>query len=307
VPTAIGPQTGTLTVLTDGAVPSQTATLSGTGLPVPALSISPASLTFPAQLAGTQSPSQTIALSNSTASVITISGISITGAAFSQSSNCPYALAVGASCQLTVQFKPTDGSLVQGSILINEGAIGNPQQIALSGQGVTFAITATPLTQTIQSGGIATYALNATASAAFPATLAFSCGSIPAYATCSFSPATASFSSTASAAISLTVTTTATVGDLRPLRLGWEVSSGIFAAIGLPLFLRRRRFAGRPRLLALLAVTFAAMTLASCGGASSGSGGGQTIHTTPAGTYTITILGTGTGVAIQQTVILVVH
>jgi hypothetical protein len=51
------------------------------------------------------------------------------------------------------------------------------------------------------------------------------------------------------------------------------------------------------------------MTLASCGGASSGTGNGTgpTVHTTPPGTYNITIQGTGTSVAIQQTVTLVVQ
>ena len=309
VPTTAGPQTGTLTVITDAAVTSQSATLSGTGLPIPAISIVPASLTFPAQLAGTQSPTQTITLSNSAASVITISGISITGASFSQSNNCPYALAVGTSCQVTLQFKPTDGSVAQGSILVNEGAIGSPQQIALSGQGVAFAMTSTSPTQTIKSGSTATFPLSASETAAYPESLTFTCSSVPTYATCSFSPASVSLSSTTPATTSLTINTTTTVGNLRPMRLGWEVSSGIFAAIGIPLFLTRKRFAQRRRFLALLAVTLAAMTLASCGGASSGSGAGTgpTIHTTPPGNYNITILGTGTGVAIQQTVTLVVQ
>ena len=91
--------------------------------------------------------------------------------------------------------------------------------------------------------------------------------------------------------------------------LGWEVPSGIVAAIGIPLFLLRRRFVRGPRLLALLAVTLVAMTLASCGGASSGggSGTGPTIHNTAPGTYNINVQGAGTGVSIQQTVTLVVQ
>jgi hypothetical protein len=309
VPTTVGPQTGTLTVITDGAVTSQSASLSGTALPIPTLGIAPASLTFPAQLAGTQSPTQTITLSNSAASVITISGISITGASFSQSNNCPYALAVGTSCQVTVQFKPTDGSVAQGSILVNEGAVGSPQQIALSGQGVAFAMTSTSPTQTIKSGSAATFPLSASETAAYPESLTFTCSSVPTYATCSFSPASVSLSSTTPATTSLTINTTTTVGDLRPMPLGWEVPSGIVAAIGIPLFLLRRRFVRGPRLLALLAVTLVAMTLASCGGASSGggSGTGPTIHNTAPGTYNINVQGAGTGVSIQQTVTLVVQ
>jgi len=84
---------------------SATATASA-----PAVSLSPTSLTFPAQVVGTTSAAKTVRLKNVGNASLTIAVIRIIGANlgnFSQTHNCLSTLAAGASCTISVKFTPT--------------------------------------------------------------------------------------------------------------------------------------------------------------------------------------------------------
>ena len=123
---------------TDSSVATNSYTLLGT----PAVSISPASLSFESQSTGTQSPSQVITVQSTGSAPLAINlPIQITGtnaADFvltTSSAPCPANLAAGLSCQIDVAFAPTATGARSASVSITNNAIGAPQTVPLSGTG----------------------------------------------------------------------------------------------------------------------------------------------------------------------------
>ena len=136
---------GTLTAslnFTDNATGSpQKIALSGTGTG-PVVSLSPASLTFAGTAVGTTAASQKITLTNKGNAALSLSGtglgIAITGAnatSFTQTNTCGISVAAGASCAITVSFKPTATGALTGSVNIADSAYGSPQKATLTGTG----------------------------------------------------------------------------------------------------------------------------------------------------------------------------
>ncbi len=136
-PTTSGSRPGTLTI-TDSALSSpQTVGLNGTGsLPVPAASLTPASLVFSSQVVGTASAVQIITLSNSGNDALTVSNLQVTGD-FAQTNDCPATLAVGSNCTISVTFTPTASGSRPGTLTITDNAPNSPQAIGLSGTGLS--------------------------------------------------------------------------------------------------------------------------------------------------------------------------
>jgi len=129
-PTAAGSRSGTLTVTAAGI--TNTIPLSGTGVaPGPILSPSPTSLSFPGTVVGATSAGQTVTVSNTGTTTATISGVTASGD-FAQTNNCS-SLAVGASCTVTVTFRPTTSGTRSGSITFSGNASAT---VALSGSGI---------------------------------------------------------------------------------------------------------------------------------------------------------------------------
>jgi len=97
----------------------------------------PESLTFQSKYGLTcPPPAQTVALTNTGITALTISRITITGSTtFTQTSNCPASVNGGSSCTITVKFKPTAKGTVNGDVSISDNSVDSPQQIALSGTG----------------------------------------------------------------------------------------------------------------------------------------------------------------------------
>jgi len=74
----------------------------------------------------------------STSTSLTINGISITGANapdFAQTNNCGTALAGGATCTISVTFKPTASGPRKGALTISDLDPTSPQQVSLAGTG----------------------------------------------------------------------------------------------------------------------------------------------------------------------------
>jgi len=126
--------------------------LSGTGAPAPAaattatylLSTGAASLSFGNVLVGASS-SQSVALSNTGNSAVTISQITTTGSGFSAAGiTLPFSLAAGQSATLSVTFAPTATGSAMGSVSIVSNATNSPATISLSGAGVQPQIAVTP-------------------------------------------------------------------------------------------------------------------------------------------------------------------
>jgi hypothetical protein len=136
-PTATGTRTGTVTVTDSAATSPQILSLTGTGAAaVPAVSLSPASLTFASQTVGGTSAAQAVTLSNTGGSALTITSIS-TAPPFAQTNNCGSSVAAGASCTVSVTFTPTVVGTVSGTLAVADNAAGSPQAVSLTGTGTS--------------------------------------------------------------------------------------------------------------------------------------------------------------------------
>ncbi len=105
--------------------------------------LAPNSLTFQVQTVGTSSSPQTVTLTNTGTSPLNILGITI-GGYFYQTNNCGTVLSAGASCSISVIFKPIAPGLSTGSVSVYDNAAGSPQTVMLNGTGLTFTTGPNP-------------------------------------------------------------------------------------------------------------------------------------------------------------------
>jgi hypothetical protein len=137
-PGAIGVRTASLT-LTDNATNSpQNVLLSGTGVTGSAVTLSPASLSFPAQTVGTSSAQWIVTLTNTGAATLAINEDTLTGADpsdFTHINECPNDLAPGASCNFLLTFRPTVTGVRTANLTLTDNAHNSPQTVSLAGTG----------------------------------------------------------------------------------------------------------------------------------------------------------------------------
>jgi hypothetical protein len=134
-PTAINIRRANLSVSDNGGGSPQLLAMSGTGT---ILAISPLSWAYGIHTVGT-STAKTFTLTNAGTVVINFTGFSITGTNpgdFPITANtCASSLAVGASCSVTVTFKPTATGSRKANLSIADNAGGSPQLVSLVGTG----------------------------------------------------------------------------------------------------------------------------------------------------------------------------
>ena len=107
-PTTAGSYTGTITIASNASNTAPVVSLSGTGTAAPTylLSASPTSVAFGSVLIG-NTANQTVKLSNTGTSSISVSAANFTGSGFSlMGSTLPIAIAAGASQNVTITFAP---------------------------------------------------------------------------------------------------------------------------------------------------------------------------------------------------------
>jgi hypothetical protein len=298
-PTTTGTRNGSLTITDDATGSPQAETLTGSGLGA-AVALSATNVSFSAIAVGTSSSLHPVTLSNSGNIPVNIRSIQVTGD-YRQTNNCPAALAVSASCTVSVTFTPATTGTRNGSLAINDNATGSPQVATLTGSGVDFGLSASPSSVTVKAGVTAVYGLTVSPiGGAFDGAVQLSCSGLPALTSCSLTPASISPGGNP-AAVSLSISTTASVAlavpiplsQRRPVYAFWFDLPG-FGLFGMILggsFSRLKK----PRLMILLVIAASA--------AMSGCAGGTGITTPPRsgttpGTYTITT--TGTSGALQQ-------
>jgi parallel beta-helix repeat protein len=132
-PTATGSRTGSLTVNAGGV--TNTVSLTGTGTaPGPVLGANPGSLSFPSTAVGGTATPQTVTVTNSGTTAATVSKVAVSGD-YSETDNCS-TLAVGASCAVTVTFKPTASGSRSGTLTVTSNANNSPLSVGLSGTGI---------------------------------------------------------------------------------------------------------------------------------------------------------------------------
>src|SRR4029077_5981435 len=141
-PTAIGTQTGTITVTDNATGSPQIINLSGSGVD-PSVSFAPTSLSFANQNLNTASTAQSVTLTNSGSAAVSITSI-VASAQYSQTNTCGASVAIGANCSISVTFTPTAGGSQPGTITVTDNATGSPQTINLSGTGVGSGVTFAP-------------------------------------------------------------------------------------------------------------------------------------------------------------------
>ena len=135
-PTASGTRSAALSVTDNAAGSPQPVPLTGIGTMA---KLSPTGLTFGSVTVGTTSAAKTVTLTNVGTTTLTITGIAIaeTNAGdFSQTHACGSSLAAGASCSISVKFKPTAKGARSAALAVSDNAAGSPQKVALSGTGL---------------------------------------------------------------------------------------------------------------------------------------------------------------------------
>jgi hypothetical protein len=165
-PTSVGARNGSLTLI-DSLGNPQVFNLAGTGIAATgAITVSQASLTFPAQAQGTTSATLPLTIANPGNSPVTVNSITTTGDFSSESqygggvNNCAAALAPLATCTFDVTFTPTIASGNDtGTVSIHSTA--GTQTVALNGPALAAdtALEVTPakiIFPTTQIGGTST-------------------------------------------------------------------------------------------------------------------------------------------------------
>jgi len=108
-----------------------------------ALSVNPASLTFPLTAVGSTSNPQVVTLS--ALGPLTIQNIQTSGD-FSESDDCPASLPNGQTCTIYVYFSPTAGGTRLGTVTINDNGFFNPvSTVSLTGIGTAITLAGVPV------------------------------------------------------------------------------------------------------------------------------------------------------------------
>ncbi len=294
-PSATGTRNATLVITDDAPGAPQTAPLSGSGGMVPDVALSSVSLIFAGQTVGTRSSASSITVSNQGSDVLAISQIAIGGSNagdFSETHDCGATLAAGSNCTISIVFSPARVGSRVGSISITDNADGSPHTIALSGQAIDFslAITDSSTSATVSAGQTATYHLNVSGQNGFSGSVTIACADSVPLSSCS--PSSTVPIAVAATAVPFTVSVTTTGTATTAANYRGRAGFGFPAlAVGLLLLtnLPRGRRAALPFIVLLICFTFA-----SCGGGSSSPS--PMSHSTPPGTYTITVNATSSGI-----------
>jgi len=135
-PTDKGDRTGAVTITDDAADSPQIIALTGTGTVV---ELTPTSLNFDDQRVGTISPPQTVTLTNTGSTPLSIRGIGIVGNNFGdfvETTTCGSSVPANSSCAIDVRFRPTATGLRTASVKVQHDG-GGAQPVKLRGRGVS--------------------------------------------------------------------------------------------------------------------------------------------------------------------------
>jgi hypothetical protein len=311
-PTAANAETATLTLNGNASNAPQKVDLSGTG--VAGIQLSPATLTFPgSQLLGTTSNAQTVTLTNSSSTALTIAGIAFSGVNphdfNSSATTCPWSpatLAPNTTCTITVIFTPTIVGGETATLTVTGNASNSPQSVTLSGTGTNVAPpTPPPFTVTPESmgvsviqGGTATYNLTVAPVNSFSNSINFTCSG-PKGSSCSFSVNPLPMNQTTT----LSVNTTGGSGTMAKSRVG---ARSIFLAL-LPFSMMGMLLINKRRGIWLVLLLLAMCVFLGSVGCGASSGGTSSGGLDP-GTYQVTVTATSGGTTLPPiTLSLVVN
>jgi len=316
-PTAAGTRSGTITITDNAPGSPHVVTLTGTGMG-PAVSFNASTMSVGGEIVGTTSSAHTVTLTNSGNEALTITGMTISPASFSQTNTCGSSLATGASCTVTVTFTPATAGAISGVLSIADNAPGSPQEVTLSGVGQDFDIGPYNLLQTVPPGVSAPYDLKLTPVGGFSETVSLACSGAPVQSTCSVSPASVTLNGFNYAAVELKVTTQG-AANAPPMKNQPPGSPGpvglpgvwLAALLGIGLLVIAWRLKTLAPLRLRIAAALSALLLLTIAWIACG-GGPAFVYTppgggTPAGNYVITVTATSGHLSHAVTVKLTVE
>jgi hypothetical protein len=284
------------------------------------ISITPASINFGGQLAGTSGQPQTITVTNTGTGALSFSSIAVSGAVdFVVGANtCKGAnVPSGGTCMVQVAFGPacTNGSAARSATLVlTDNVASSPQSVALSGSATGDFCFDPSTTVSVAAGQTAVYSLVVDSPTAYKGSVSLTCAGAPATATCTI-PASVTVPSQFTVSVATVASSVAAPLRRRnrkiPGPVAWMIVIVAFVLWGFAVAswdvkpnspsALWGKYAGAG--VVLLAFSF---WMAGCGGDSAG-GDSASVAGTPAGTYSLTLTGTSPNTTSQVTLTLTVH
>ena len=141
-PATLGLKTATLTIASNAPGAAANVALRGIAVrtPAPLVSLSQAAVGFGTVTIGTQSVPRNVVLTNDGTAAMTVTSIASSSTEYPAMHDCPATLAVGASCLVTVSFKPAAEASAE-ALVITTNALSSPNSIVVTGQGTTQALS----------------------------------------------------------------------------------------------------------------------------------------------------------------------
>jgi hypothetical protein len=310
-PAAGGNLGGTLTISDNAQGNPHVVGLTGTGL-VGVAQLSGSSLTFASAAVGTSSSAQTITITNSGNGPLTVTSVQATGD-FSETNNCTTVNASG-TCAIQVTFTPTTSGSRTGTLTVADSAIGSPQTVTLSGSGIDFSVTPpSSSSSTVQPGGTVTYQISVSpVGGTFSSAITLACEGLPAFSTCTLTPTSVTPGTTAST-VNVSIQTTGATTTHASVQAGpaaFGRTLPLFALLGLVVVgagaRRARRSTGIYVVTLMLILTLALLLWTGCGSTKTVTTTTQN-NQTPAGTYTVLVIGTSGSVQHFTSLTLIVQ
>lgn len=167
----------------------------------------PASATFGSVDLGSTA-NQTVALTNSGSSPITITSLTPSGDFHLGSPSCVGVILQPAkACNQVVVFSPTASGGRNGTLVVSDSVDTAALTISLTGTGSDFSLALANSQLSVKPGASGSVVLSLTSSTNFTGSIAFSCSGLASGMTCSFSPKAVTLASgTASTTLSITAT-----------------------------------------------------------------------------------------------------
>jgi len=299
-PTVAGSRSAAVSITDNASDSPQTVGLMGTT----AVFLSPTNVSFPNQYVGTSGLPQTVTLTNTATSTLTITGVTASPADFTPRSNCGRSVAPGGSCSITVSFDPTTSGIRNGVFTVTDSASDSPQTASLTGMGQDFAVAPSGSAMaSVTPGQTANYTVEVAPDGGFNQTVALNCSGAPPQSACSLSSSSVALHGSTPVSVTVTATTAGSSASLaRPAgfppasgRLAlWSALSGLSGLLLTGSGRRSRKRQSRLLYgLAFLGLFSLGITLSACGGGGSSSTG-NSVSATAAGSYNLIVTGTFT-------------
>lgn len=154
-PLAAGAATGTLQIDSNVSSGSSTVDLSGTGLGVPNILLTPTTITFADTAVNSTSQTMAVTVSNTGTGDATLSAPAVTADFNIAGSTCTSTLAAGGTCRLLVNFQPTGNTARSGTLTVTDSTANHTAMLFGTGTG-TAVITFVPATLSFGVGEIST-------------------------------------------------------------------------------------------------------------------------------------------------------